>query len=128
MADYDPMDADNDPMRPPEFSILVGCLHCGQEYESYRIEWRVKRDANGKNVGLWSCPIPGCDGIGFGFDILPLDPEYQDEHGGWFRDGQEECDEAGEEFLAGEEDPESPGAQAAPDDELATDEDEPLPW
>jgi hypothetical protein len=27
------------------------------------------------------CPTPGCDGIGFCFDIWPTDPEWRDEHG-----------------------------------------------
>src|SRR5438552_1727941 len=24
--------------------------------------------------GFWCCPVPGCSGTGFGFDILPVDP------------------------------------------------------
>lgn len=32
----------------------------------------------------WVCPTPGCGAAGFGFDILPTDPEWKDEHGnGW---------------------------------------------
>jgi hypothetical protein len=80
---YDPLDAEADCFRPPEIPTLVFCLHCRQEYDSYRIEWRVETDANGKQQGFWSCPIPGCGGIGFGCDILPVDPGYQDERGGW---------------------------------------------
>ncbi len=37
--------------------------------------------------------MPGCDGIGFGFDLLPTDPDYQDEHGGWIHD-EDESDDA----------------------------------
>ena len=42
----------------------------------------------GKTQGFWCCPMPGCDGIGFGFDIFPVDPEYRDERG-WFADDDE---------------------------------------
>ena len=87
MAGYDPLDAD--PFGPPAIPTLVACLHCGQEYDSYRIEWRVKRDAAGQPHGFWCCPIPGCSGVGFGCDILPVDPTYRDEHGGWICDDEE---------------------------------------
>ena len=40
-------------------------------------------DQGGRKHGFWCCPTPGCDGKGFGFDILPTDPTYQDENGGW---------------------------------------------
>jgi len=80
---YDPLDPRKDPLGPPAIPTEVGCLHCGQEYESYLIEWRVDTDAHGKSHGFWCCPTPGCGGCGFGFDILPLDPDYQDERGGW---------------------------------------------
>ena len=76
----------SDPFYPPEISILVGCLHCGQEYDSYRIEWRVEKTCDGQSHGFWCCPIPGCDGKGFGFDILPVDPDWRDERGGWVSD------------------------------------------
>ena len=46
-----------------------------------QIEWRVERDADGNSHGFWCCPMPGCDGKGFGFDIFPVDPEYRDENG-----------------------------------------------
>lgn len=90
-----PKPDDGDPFGPPPISTLVCCLHCGREYDSYRIEWRAEP---GKR-GFWCCPIPGCDGIGFGFDILPVDPDYQDEHGGWVYDddsddGEEPEDDA----------------------------------
>jgi hypothetical protein len=41
MASDDSSELSGDLFRPPEISILVACLHCGQEYDSYRIEWRV---------------------------------------------------------------------------------------
>ena len=36
----DPLSPEGDPFGPPAIPTLVGCLHCGEEYESYRIEWR----------------------------------------------------------------------------------------
>jgi hypothetical protein len=83
---YDPLDAGGDSFRPPEIPTLVFCLHCRQEYDSYRIEWRVLTNADGKPHGFWCCPIPGCGGLGFGCDIFPVDPDYQDERGGWVHD------------------------------------------
>lgn len=92
MSDDQP--SQSDPFYPPEIPTLVGCLHCGQEYDSYRIEWRVEKTHDGKSHGFWCCPIPGCDGKGFGFDILPVDPNWRDERGGWFNDDEEgESDE-----------------------------------
>jgi len=87
-----PLDPKGDPFGPPEVSVEVQCLHCGETYDSYLIEWRVHPDADGKPHGFWCCPTPGCGGMGFGFDILPTDPEYRDERGGWVYD-EEECDE-----------------------------------
>jgi hypothetical protein len=93
---YDPLDPQSDPFRPPEISVEVSCLHCGQEYDSYLIEWRVETCSDGQKHGFWCCPTPGCDGRGFGFDILPTDPDYQDERGGWFNDDE---DDEGEEII-----------------------------
>ena len=76
---YDPLDSQADPFRPPELSVEVSCLHCGLEYDSYLIEWRVETTVDGSQHGFWCCPTPGCDGRGFGFDILPTDPNYRDE-------------------------------------------------
>jgi hypothetical protein len=115
MAGYDPLDADSDPFRPPDIPTLVGCLHCGQEYDSYRIEWRIEQDADGRPHGFWCCPISGCDGRGFGFDILPIDPNYQDERGGWITDAGEEEDE---ESLDGDE-PRTDEAPPDPDDPIS---------
>jgi hypothetical protein len=83
------MDPNTDPFRPPAIPSLVHCIHCNLEYESYLIEWRESTGADGKTQGFWCCPMPGCDGIGFGFDIFPVDPEYRDERGGWFADDDE---------------------------------------
>jgi hypothetical protein len=96
LATYDPLDADADPFRPPSLSTLVSCLHCGEEYDSYRIEWRVEPDHNGRPHGFSCCPIENCDGKGFGFDIFPVDPDYRDEYGDkmWTDDDEESGDES----------------------------------
>jgi len=93
-------DPDADPFRPPEIPTEVHCLHCDEEYDSYRIEWREEVGADGQLHGFWCCPTPGCDGKGFGFDILPTDPTYQDERGGWvsFDDDDDEFDDEDEQF------------------------------
>jgi hypothetical protein len=82
----DPTDPDSDPFAPPKIPTQVCCLHCGEEFDSYLIQWRVKTRADGTQHGFWCCPTPGCDGVGFGCDLLPTDPDYQDEHGGWVHD------------------------------------------
>jgi hypothetical protein len=118
---YDPLDADSDPFWPPAVSTLVAGLHCGQEYDSYQIEWRIERGADGRPHGFWCCPVAGCDGKGFGFDILPVDPEYRDERGGWVYDDDEETSDdlgEGEELLGG----------PRPPSESASEDDEALPW
>ena len=78
---FDPLDSQSDPFRPPDIPTEVHCIHCNQEYESYLIQWRVETDADGKAIGFWCCPIPNCDGQGFGFDIFPTDPDYLDSDG-----------------------------------------------
>jgi len=95
---YDPLNPDNDPFGPPAISTIVHCIHCGEEYDSYKIEWRVERDADGVPHGFWCCPIAGCDGKGFGFDIFPIDPEYRDENGElmWCGDEEDEDEELAE--------------------------------
>ena len=94
MSTYDPLNPDTDPFRPPAISTLVGCLHCGEEYDSYRIEWRIETDNEGRRHGFWCCPIENCDGRGFGFDILPVDRDYCDEDGKrmWCSDDEDDSD------------------------------------
>lgn len=65
---------------PPLVPVQVCCLHCGQEYDSSLME--KKRIPELGEGWHWVCPTPGCGAAGFGFDILPTDPEYRDEHGG----------------------------------------------
>ena len=93
---YDPLDPEKDPFRPPPISTLVHCIHCHEEYDSFRIEWRVEKDADDNLHGFWCCPIPGCGGLGFGFDIFPVDPEYRDENGELMWCSGDECDDEDE--------------------------------
>ena len=122
---------DDDCFKPPAIPTEVHCLHCNQEYESYLIHW-VEERRDGEVTGFWCCPTPGCDGKGFGFDILPTDPEYQDENGGWFYDDEDddeddeldeedelEEDEAWLDDLQAEDDPIDPRHRSD-----STDEDE----
>jgi hypothetical protein len=103
---YNPLDPDADPFRPPAISIIVGCLHCCEEYDSYRIEWRVETGHDGRPHGFWCCPIENCDGKGFGFDIFPVDPDYRDENGEkmWIGDDEEAEDSVDPELDAGDSD------------------------
>lgn len=75
----DPTDKFKDPFAPPKNPCVVCCIHCGSTYDSWRIIWR---DMPGEAIeGAWCCPIPGCDGIGFRFDIHPVDPNWEVENG-----------------------------------------------
>ena len=89
LDDDDPqwIDPVEDGMHPPTIPQLVECIHCGEEYDSWRIEWRVERSDDGRVDGMWVCPMPGCDGAGFGIDIHPVD---YDADGNWAdSDGRE---------------------------------------
>jgi len=126
----DPLDPTDDPFGPPEVSIEVECLHCGQQYQSDLIEWRIETDADGGPHGFWCCPTPGCGGMGFGFDILPTDPNYRDEHGGWVHcDEEYDEDDLGEDFT-----PDAPTDRAKPSGnghgrpKLAGDGDDDIPF
>jgi hypothetical protein len=78
-----PPEALSDPMKPPEQPILVHCIHCGEEYDSWRMIW-VPNDEPPREgekyhmAGKWCCPIEGCGGAGFTCDIWPADPDYRD--------------------------------------------------
>jgi hypothetical protein len=89
----DSLDPERDPFRPPAISTLVHCIHCHEEYESFRIEWRVEQGSDGKLHGFWCCPVPRCGGMGFGFDIFPVDPAYRNENGELMWCTDEECGE-----------------------------------
>jgi len=90
---YDPLDKDADPFGPPDEPVEVGCLHCGGIFMSDQITWRIQTNADGDTHGFWCCPDPACSGAGFGFDLLPTDPNYRDEHGGWVHDDEDEEDD-----------------------------------
>jgi hypothetical protein len=131
---HDSLNPENDPFAPPAISTEVHCIHCGEEYDSYRIEWRIERDADGAAHGFWCCPIEDCDGKGFGFDIFPVDPDYRDENGElmWCSDSDEfeddqwedaelidgEFEEVGGGEAWGEEEAPAKGAAAEPDDDV----------
>jgi hypothetical protein len=114
----DPPDPQKDPFRPPAVPVEVCCLHCGKEYDSYLIEWRIETVEDGSLHGFWCCPTPECSGRGFGFDILPTDPEYRDERGGWVScdedEDEDDWDEDDEDWAEDEQDSspnDSPGTQ-----------------
>lgn len=68
-----------DPFAPPKVPCVVCCIHCGSTYDSWRIAWR---EMPGEAIsGAWCCPIPGCDGVGFRFDIHPVDPDWEKQFG-----------------------------------------------
>jgi hypothetical protein len=134
---------DDDPFGPPAIPTLVHCIHCGEEYDSYRITWRLETDGDGSVHGFWCCPTPRCGGMGFGFDIFPVDPEYRDENGElmWTSDDVDEDDaeydeadefETGSVFELGSADSwESDVEDFVPGDEAsapAEDRDDDLPW
>lgn len=70
-----PKEALEDCFKPPDEPCRVRCLHCGQEYDSDKIVWRDTGDR-----GFWCCPVEGCGGAGFTFDIHPVDsPLWSDD-------------------------------------------------
>ena len=84
-------DPDADCFRPPTKNCIVVCLHCREQYDSYKIHWVESVGKDGKKRGFWRCPTSGCGGAGFNFDIYPIDPNYENEAdrgfvGGWFDD------------------------------------------
>lgn len=120
--------AGRDPFRPPTVPVIVHCLHCDQEYESYLIHW-VEDAIESDSPGFWCCPTPGCDGKGFGFDIFPVDPDYRDEEGNlrWMEDDDdEEYDEVDEYVDRGleAEDEEVDAGRQPP----VEDAEEDIPW
>jgi len=105
-SEAEQLDPYDDFFHPPAIPTLVHCIHCHEEYESYLIEWRECLDEKGVRRGFWCCPIPECDGAGFGFDIFPLDPDYEDERGKFVFDSEEEDEALEDEFDEFEEDDE----------------------
>ena len=74
----------SDCFAPPETSTLVHCLHCREIYESYLIWFDERPGPEGPDgaEGFWTCPTAGCGGLGFTFDIWPIDPDYHNEETG----------------------------------------------
>ncbi len=89
-----PPGPDTDPFKPPKLNTVVACLHCNEEYDSFKIHW-VEDASWGVGGGYWACATPGCDGKGFCFDIFPTDPEWRDENGEkvWIEDAESDEDE-----------------------------------
>ena len=120
--------AERDSFRPPTVSVIVHCLHCDQEYESYLIHW-VDETPESDAPGFWCCPTPGCDGKGFGFDIFPIDPDYRDEQGNlmWVEDDDDEDYDEADELVDREvdtEDWEVDVPRQPPADDIEDD----IPW
>lgn len=118
MSDDAYLNPDSDPFKPPQVPVLVHCLHCHREYDSYLIEWRLEQDRDGKKMGFWCCPTPRCDGRGFGFDIHPVDPEFSDDDDGESWKDDDEFDPS--EFNPAAFDPEGaiPGVPFDAEEEL----------
>lgn len=96
---------------------MVCCVHCGQTYLSDQLEWRPGGGPGA--LGAWCCPTPGCDGVGFLYDIWPIDPEWTDENGNricFFDDDDEEWEDA--DYLDDE----------CCEDDWLDEEEEPEPW
>ena len=58
---------------------------------------------DGSKLGFWCCPTPGCDGKGFGFDIFPTDPNYDDGNLSFISDDDDdEHDDEGDDYFEDE--------------------------
>ena len=120
--------AERDPFRPPTVPVIVHCLHCDQEYESYLIHW-VEDAIESDSPGFWCCPTPGCDGKGFGFDIFPIDPDYRDEQGNlmWMEDDDDEEYDEVDEYVDREREVEDREVDA-PRQPPVEDAEDDIPW
>jgi hypothetical protein len=56
---------------PPVVPVSVRCYVCGEAYTSDRM---VFEERFGEDE-LWRCPTDQCDGVGFGYDVLPTSDE-----------------------------------------------------
>jgi hypothetical protein len=80
-SDFTPKHTDPDgeaAFPPPADVIDVHCIHCGKTFVSSDM---VKRWIDSTAEYAWCCPDEECDGVGFCFDIWPVDPDWRDEHG-----------------------------------------------
>jgi len=88
VAPHDAPPPEDDPMGPPRMPVEVYCIHCGNVYMSDRIQWQP--DSESFDGGTWVCPIDGCDGAGFCFDIYPTDPDIARQFGVEYFDEEED--------------------------------------
>jgi hypothetical protein len=97
MASPEENDRD-DPFAPPQPPMRVCCLHCGNEFDSDEIVYRPRPNIHGPiehgMTGDWCCPTPGCDGVGYGFDIVPSDQDWEDQDGNGWHQIEDEDDES----------------------------------
>lgn len=80
-SDFTPQHTDPDSegaFPPPATPIEVHCIHCGRNFSSSLM---VKQWMEHTGEYAWCCPNESCDGIGFCFDIWPVDPDWRDEEG-----------------------------------------------
>ncbi|MBI1371381.1 MAG: hypothetical protein GC159_01275 [Phycisphaera sp.] len=78
-------DPEADPFAPPDITTEVRCTQCGRIYESYLIQW-AEQQVDGEVLGGWACPTAGCNGQGFGQDMVPTDPDYLAKQDAAFKD------------------------------------------
>ena len=90
----DPADANNradtpdnrdDCFGPPEKPVECFCLHCGHIYMS-----DLLLAVNVDGTVHYACPVKGCDGMGYKFDIFPVNDEDDEE---WMAEEEEYVDE-----------------------------------
>lgn len=97
-----PSDKQHDVFGPPSEPIEVHCLHCDHVYTSDLI---VPVEAADGSIHH-ACPVPNCDGMGFGFDIHPTDPTWCNEEMGYYQSMDD--DEDDEELFEDEDDESTP--------------------
>jgi len=110
-------------MGPPKVPVEVECIHCGNVYMSDQIRWQP--DPGGPGGGWWVCPMDGCDGAGFCFDIYPTDPEVAKQFGvmTWSDDSDEDEDD---EFFDDESEFDEPDESPPPRSSTFDDDDIPF--
>jgi hypothetical protein len=73
---------------PPDAPVECFCLHCGHIYMS---DLLLAIDVDGTTH--YACPVKGCGGMGYKFDIFPVNDD-DDPDGGWVEfDDETDIDE-----------------------------------
>jgi len=75
-------DEEDDFFAPPEEPVEVFCLHCGNVYSSSEIKFVPCAQGQSFRNGIpgdWMCPAPGCDGVGYHFDIHSIEEWESDD-------------------------------------------------